>query len=110
VAKPVTIESSGLKVPGNLRETGEMHFPNGNILQVHADDLIELSTLGRGTYGYVTLNKHVQSDLKFAVKHIKQQDDINVGGCTFVHICAVQCARIFTKFVLNDFHSRRGRQ
>ena len=55
-----------------------MHFPDGRVVELHADDLTELSQLGRGTYGYVTLNKHTQSDLKFAVKHIKQQDEPNV--------------------------------
>ena len=61
-----------------------MHFPDGRIVDLHADDLIELSQLGRGTYGFVTLNKHTQSELKFAIKHIKQQDD---PGVSFIVLC-----------------------
>ena len=66
-------------MPGNLSDKGEFHFPDGQVIEIVAADLIELGNLGKGTYGFVTLNKHKDRDLKFAVKHIKQQDDANVS-------------------------------
>jgi len=71
-----------------------MHFPDGRIVDLHADDLIELSQLGRGTYGFVTLNKHTQSELKFAIKHIKQQDD---PGVSFIVSCDCSQKKFWSK-------------
>lgn len=65
-------------VPSNLRETGTLHFPDGTTLNLHADDLIQLDILGEGSFGYVTLNKHMKFDLKFAVKHMRLKDEPKV--------------------------------
>ena len=67
-----------MEAPSNLTESGTMEYPDGTIIDLHADDLIELGKLGSGTYGDVTLNQHIQYDLKFAIKHIVLQDKLSV--------------------------------
>ena len=44
--------------------------------------------LGRGAYGYVTVNLYKPTNLRFAIKHIRLQDDPNVSiliGCYHVN-------------------------
>ena len=71
-------------MPCNLSETGKMHFPDGTVVDLHADDLIELGHLGKGQYGEVTLNQHLQMDLKFAIKHITLQDKLSVSKIVYI--------------------------
>jgi len=77
ITPKATNDPASRAVPCNLSDSGEFHFPDGKVIQIRADDLKELGNLGRGTYGFVTKNQHVNYDLIFAVKHIKHQDDPN---------------------------------
>ena len=67
-------------VPEGLKDRDYLHFIDGTKAEVHADELTQVGDiLGRGAYGYVTVNLYKPTNLRFAIKHIRLQDDPNVS-------------------------------
>jgi len=65
-------------VPEGLKDRDVLHFIDGTKAEVHADELTQVGDiLGRGAYGYVTVNLYKPTNLRFAIKHIRLQDDPN---------------------------------
>jgi hypothetical protein len=70
-------------VPEGLKDRDVLHFIDGTKAEVHADELTQVGDiLGRGAYGYVTVNLYKPTNLRFAIKHIRLQDDPNVSTLT----------------------------
>ena len=68
-------------MPEGLADKGELHFLDGSKAVVHADDLDQVGdVLGKGAYGYVTVNLYKPTNTTFAIKHIRVQDDPNVSS------------------------------
>lgn len=71
---PTPNDSSPAPVPSGLSSSGDLTFPDGETVNVAADELIEIKKLGRGTYGYVTENIYKPKNFSIAIKHIALQD------------------------------------
>lgn len=73
-----TSTASDPVLPEGLADKGELHFLDGSKAVVHADDLDQVGdVLGKGAYGYVTVNLYKPTNTTFAIKHIRVQDDPN---------------------------------
>lgn len=71
---PTPNESTSTPVPDGLSSSGDLTFPDGETVNVAADELEEIKRLGRGTYGYVTENIYKPKNFSIAIKHIALQD------------------------------------